>query len=239
MPQDVIAEVRELARQGFKEITLLGQNVNAYGKDFDDIDYRFADLMDEIRKIDIPRVRFTTSHPRDFDDRSDRSAGQRRQSGGAYSSAGAVRQHGNFEEDEPQIHREQYLGTCAQNPTGDPGCGADDGYYRRLSRARRKNSSRRRCRWCAKWGSIRRLRSSTRRAKEHPLQRWKTMCREVKKDRLHATERLMAELSLESNRKLEGQVVEVLVEGKARTIRICCPDGPARTSWCTSVVQKI
>ncbi|MED4601725.1 tRNA (N6-isopentenyl adenosine(37)-C2)-methylthiotransferase MiaB [Paenibacillus validus] len=67
-PQDVIAEVRELARQGFKEIMLLGQNVNAYGKDFEDIEYRFGDLMDDIRKIDIPRVRFTTSHPRDFDD---------------------------------------------------------------------------------------------------------------------------------------------------------------------------
>lgn len=67
-PQDVIAEVRELARQGFKEITLLGQNVNAYGKDFEDMHYLFADLMDDIRKIDLPRVRFTTSHPRDFDD---------------------------------------------------------------------------------------------------------------------------------------------------------------------------
>ncbi|MCZ8519970.1 MULTISPECIES: tRNA (N6-isopentenyl adenosine(37)-C2)-methylthiotransferase MiaB [Paenibacillus] len=67
-PEDVISEVRELARQGFKEVMLLGQNVNAYGKDFEDIDYRFGDLMDDIRKIDIPRVRFTTSHPRDFDD---------------------------------------------------------------------------------------------------------------------------------------------------------------------------
>ncbi|WP_261306091.1 tRNA (N6-isopentenyl adenosine(37)-C2)-methylthiotransferase MiaB [Paenibacillus andongensis] len=68
-PQDVLAEVRDLARQGFQEITLLGQNVNAYGKDFEDITYSFADLMDDIRKIDVPRIRFTTSHPRDFDDR--------------------------------------------------------------------------------------------------------------------------------------------------------------------------
>ncbi|MGF7029647.1 tRNA-2-methylthio-N6-dimethylallyladenosine synthase [Paenibacillus mucilaginosus] len=67
-PEDVIAEVRELARQGYKEVMLLGQNVNAYGKDFEDLEYRFGDLMDDIRKIDIPRVRFTTSHPRDFDD---------------------------------------------------------------------------------------------------------------------------------------------------------------------------
>ncbi|MGE5704516.1 MAG: MiaB/RimO family radical SAM methylthiotransferase, partial [Clostridia bacterium] len=62
-PEDVIAEVRDLARQGYKEVMLLGQNVNAYGKDFEDIQYGFGDLLDEIRKIDIPRIRFTTSHP--------------------------------------------------------------------------------------------------------------------------------------------------------------------------------
>jgi tRNA-2-methylthio-N6-dimethylallyladenosine synthase len=68
LPQDVIAEIREIARQGFTEITLLGQNVNAYGKDFEDLEYSFADLLSDIHKIDIPRVRFTTSHPRDFDE---------------------------------------------------------------------------------------------------------------------------------------------------------------------------
>ncbi|MEN2766372.1 tRNA (N6-isopentenyl adenosine(37)-C2)-methylthiotransferase MiaB [Ornithinibacillus xuwenensis] len=67
-PEDIIQEVRQLAAQGYQEITLLGQNVNAYGKDFEDLDYRLGDLMDDIHKIDIPRVRFTTSHPRDFDD---------------------------------------------------------------------------------------------------------------------------------------------------------------------------
>lgn len=67
-PEDIIQEVRHLAAQGYQEITLLGQNVNAYGKDFDDLNYRLADLMADLRRIDIPRVRFTTSHPWDFDD---------------------------------------------------------------------------------------------------------------------------------------------------------------------------
>ncbi|MBA4536272.1 tRNA (N6-isopentenyl adenosine(37)-C2)-methylthiotransferase MiaB [Bacillus aquiflavi] len=67
-PEDIIQEVRHLAAQGYKEITLLGQNVNAYGKDLEDIKYGLGDLMDELRKINIPRIRFTTSHPRDFDD---------------------------------------------------------------------------------------------------------------------------------------------------------------------------
>lgn len=67
-PEDIIQEVRHLAAQGYKEITVLGQNVNAYGKDFEDISYHFGDLMNDLHKIDIPRIRFTTSHPRDFDD---------------------------------------------------------------------------------------------------------------------------------------------------------------------------
>lgn len=68
-PQEILTEVRDLARQGYQEITVLGQNVNAYGKDFEDISYGLGDLLADIQKIDIPRVRFTTSHPRDFDDR--------------------------------------------------------------------------------------------------------------------------------------------------------------------------
>lgn len=67
-PEDVLQEIRDLARQGYQEVTLLGQNVNAYGKDFTDIQYLFGNLMEDVRKIGIPRVRFTTSHPRDFDD---------------------------------------------------------------------------------------------------------------------------------------------------------------------------
>jgi tRNA-2-methylthio-N6-dimethylallyladenosine synthase len=68
-PEDIIQEVRHLAANGYQEVTLLGQNVNAYGKDFEDLAYGLGDLMNELHKIDIPRIRFTTSHPRDFDER--------------------------------------------------------------------------------------------------------------------------------------------------------------------------
>src|SRR5699024_10648342 len=69
-PEDIIQEVRHLAAQGYQEITLLGQNVNSYGKDFEDIDYLFGDLLKDMNKIDIPQVRCMTPHPRDFDDRA-------------------------------------------------------------------------------------------------------------------------------------------------------------------------
>ena len=68
LPEDVISEVRELAAAGYKEVTLLGQNVNAYGKDFKDIEYTFGNLLNDLNEIDIPRIRFTTSHPHDFDE---------------------------------------------------------------------------------------------------------------------------------------------------------------------------
>lgn len=67
-PEEIIQEVRQLAAKGYQEITLLGQNVNAYGKDLEDNKFGLGELLEEILKIDIPRVRFMTSHPRDFDD---------------------------------------------------------------------------------------------------------------------------------------------------------------------------
>lgn len=63
---DILNEVRELKEKGYKEVTVLGQNVNAYGKDIDDLS--FARLLEEIAKIGIERIRFTTSHPWDFSD---------------------------------------------------------------------------------------------------------------------------------------------------------------------------
>jgi len=66
--EDILAEVDELIKDGYKEITLLGQNVNAYGKDLYE-DYNLGNLLEEIALKDIPRVRFMTSHPWDFTDK--------------------------------------------------------------------------------------------------------------------------------------------------------------------------
>jgi len=67
-PDAVLREVEELASLGYKEITLLGQSVDSYGKDLP-FKYTLADLLRDIEKIDgIRWVRFTTSHPLDFSD---------------------------------------------------------------------------------------------------------------------------------------------------------------------------
>ncbi len=67
-PKEIMQEVRALVDQGVIEITLLGQNVNAYGVDFSDR-YAFSKLLIECGKVDgLERVRFMSPHPRDFTD---------------------------------------------------------------------------------------------------------------------------------------------------------------------------
>lgn len=66
LPGDIIREVSELAAQGYKEVQLLGQNVDSYGRDLDDPDITFANLLRALTRIEIPRIRFTSSHPKDI-----------------------------------------------------------------------------------------------------------------------------------------------------------------------------
>ena len=64
---DILKEVEILVKDGYQEVTLLGQNVNAYGKDLDN-GYNMENLLEDVAKTGIPRVRFMTSHPWDFTD---------------------------------------------------------------------------------------------------------------------------------------------------------------------------
>ena len=68
LPEDVLEEVRGLAAEGYKEITLLGQNVNDYGLDLGNVD--FADLLEQVAQVEgLKRIRFTTSNPWNFTDK--------------------------------------------------------------------------------------------------------------------------------------------------------------------------
>ena len=68
LPKDILDEVKLLAQNNVKEITLLGQNVNSYGNNFTD-KYSFPMLLEDINKVDnIKRIRFMTSHPKDISD---------------------------------------------------------------------------------------------------------------------------------------------------------------------------
>ncbi|MBP3230946.1 MAG: tRNA (N6-isopentenyl adenosine(37)-C2)-methylthiotransferase MiaB [Anaerovibrio sp.] len=67
LPEEIIDEVREAVKQGYREVTLLGQNVNSYGKDHQKA--TFAELLSMVDRVDgIERVRYMTSHPKDLSD---------------------------------------------------------------------------------------------------------------------------------------------------------------------------
>ncbi len=69
-PESIIAECTELINQGYKEITLLGQNVNSYGNDFEDKRIDFAGLLERLAQIPGDhRIRFMTSHPKDLNEK--------------------------------------------------------------------------------------------------------------------------------------------------------------------------
>ena len=67
-PGDILAEVSALARQGVREVTLLGQNVNSYGRDLaPEVSTGFAELLRAVDAVDgVERIRFTSPHPKDF-----------------------------------------------------------------------------------------------------------------------------------------------------------------------------
>lgn len=216
-PEDVIAEVRDLARQGFKEITLLGQNVNAYGKDFEDITYGFGDLLDEIRKIDIPRVRFTTSHPRDFDDHLIEVLSK---GGNLVEHIHLPVQSGSSEVLKRMARkytREHYLELVRKIKAAIPNVAlstdiivgfpgeTDEQFEETLSLVEE-------VRYDSAYTFIYSPREGTPAAGMED-----NVPMEVKKERLYRLNETVARIGLEQNKKLEGSVQEVLVEGVSKT----------------------
>ncbi|EGL16639.1 MULTISPECIES: tRNA (N6-isopentenyl adenosine(37)-C2)-methylthiotransferase MiaB [Paenibacillus] len=215
-PEDVLAEVRDLARQGFKEITLLGQNVNAYGKDFEDISYSFGDLMADMRKIDVPRIRFTTSHPRDFDDHLVEVLAHK---GNLMEHIHLPVQSGSTEvlkRMSRKYSRELYLDLVRKIKTaipdvvlstdiivGFPG-ETDEQFEETLSLVKE-------VRFDFAYSFIYSPREGTPAAAMED-----NVPEDVKKERLYRLNEVLGAFSKESNEKLRGEVVEVLVEGESK-----------------------
>lgn len=69
LTEDIIEEITQLAERGYKEITLLGQTVDSYGKDLPDAGISLPNLLEKLNKIEkLKRIRFVTSHPKDITD---------------------------------------------------------------------------------------------------------------------------------------------------------------------------
>lgn len=215
-PEDIIEEVRHLARNGYKEITLLGQNVNAYGKDFEDLDYGLGELMDEIRKIDIPRVRFTTSHPRDFDDHLIDVLAK---GGNLVEHIHLPVQHGSSDVLKlmaRKYSREHYLNLVDKIKTKIPDAvfttdiivgfpnETEEQFEETLSLVKEVE-------YDMAFTFIYSPRDGTPAAKMDD-----NVPMEVKKERLHRLNKVMNEIFLKKNKALEGEVLEVLVEGESK-----------------------
>lgn len=215
LPQDIIEEVRQLAREGYQEVTLLGQNVNAYGKDFD-FEYGLGHLMDEIRKIDIPRVRFTTSHPRDFDDHLIEVLAK---GGNLVEHIHLPVQHGNSDilKLMGRVYtREEYLELVRKIKAAIPNVvlttdiivgfpnETEEQFEDTLSLYREVEFD-------SAYTFIYSPREGT------PAARMKDdVPMEVKKERLQRLNELVNEIALEKNKQYENKIVEVLVQGESK-----------------------
>ncbi|MEH7107017.1 MULTISPECIES: tRNA (N6-isopentenyl adenosine(37)-C2)-methylthiotransferase MiaB [Bacillaceae] len=215
-PEEIIQEVRHLAAQGYQEVTLLGQNVNAYGKDFEDIQYGLGDLMDELRKIDIPRIRFTTSHPRDFDDHLIEVLAN---GGNLMNHIHLPVQSGSTDVLKIMARkytREQYLELAKKIKAAIPDVAlttdiivgypneTDEQFEETLSLYREVGYE-------SAYTFIYSPREGTPAAKMED-----NVPMKVKKERLQRLNDVVNELSAKALKKYEGQVVEVLVEGESK-----------------------
>lgn len=212
--EDILKEVKELVDDDYKELILLGQNVNAYGKDLYD-DYNLADLLEDIAKMNIPRIRFMTSHPWDFTDKM-------------------IEVIGKYPNIMPSIHlpvqsgsnkilklmgrrytRESYLelfdkmkkiipGVTISTDiiVGFPGETEED-FQQTLDLVNY-------CKYDNAYTFIFSKREGT-----SACRLPREVSEEIKEDRLHRLNEVVNKYFLENNKKLEGRVLKVLVEGES------------------------
>ncbi|MGI6468220.1 MAG: tRNA (N6-isopentenyl adenosine(37)-C2)-methylthiotransferase MiaB [Syntrophomonadaceae bacterium] len=215
--RDIIREIRELAQAGYKEVTLLGQNVNSYGRGLDEpID--FPDLLNMVSEVDgIERIRFTTSHPKDLSDKLiDTMADNPKvcehihvamQSGSnrilKLMNRGYTREHYL---ERTMALRERIPGVAISTDiiVGFPGESEQD-FLDTLDMVQK-------VRFDSAFTFMYSPRTGTKAAEmedQLPV--------EVKRSRLHQLTQLQYAIALEINRGLEGKYEEVLVEGPSKT----------------------
>jgi len=216
-PRDIIREVEQLAADGFKEVTLLGQNVNSYGQGLGD-SYDFADLLLMADKIEgIERIRFTTSHPKDMSDKliDVMAAGDKLcehihvpLQAGSDRILNRMNRGYNREHYRQLVQRmrERIPGVAISSDliVGFPGESEED-FRQTLDMVRQ-------VRFDAAFTFLYSIRSGTRAATMDDQVEL-----EVKKQRLLQLNQLQYDIALAINRSLEGSIAEVLVEGPSKT----------------------
>ena len=213
--EDIIYEVEELVKQGYKEVCLLGQNVNAYGKDLK-IDYTFGNLLEDVAKTGIARIRFMTSHPWDFDDTMIQAIKNNKN---IMSYIHLPIQSGNtqiLKKMNRRYSREEYLALFDKLKAELPGFAfttdiivgfpneSDEAFEDTLSAVRH-------CEYDNAFTFIFSPREGTPAASMED-----SIDRKVKEERLQRLNELVAHYANKNNQKFKDQVVEVLVDGLSK-----------------------
>lgn len=213
LPEDIIKEVEQLANEGYIEVTLLGQNVNAYGKDFTDRNYTFADLLKDLNNTNIKRIRFTTSHPRDLDDATIEAMAR---GGNIMPHLHLPVQSGSNEilkKMNRKYTKEEYLEKIEKLKKAIPGISittdiivafpgeSEEDFNETLDLVKKADFE-------GAYTFIFSPREGTPAAKLED-----NLSKEVKKERLLTLNKLINEGYAKGNKRFEGEIVEVLVEG--------------------------
>ena len=213
--EDIIYEVEELVKQGYKEVCLLGQNVNAYGKDLK-IDYTFGNLLEDVAKTGIARIRFMTSHPWDFDDTMIQATKSNKN---IMPYIHLPIQSGNtqiLKKMNRRYSREEYLALFDKLKAELPGFAfttdiivgfpneSDEAFEDTLSAVRH-------CEYDNAFTFIFSPREGTPAASMED-----SIDRKVKEERLQRLNELVAHYANKNNQKFKDQVVEVLVDGLSK-----------------------
>lgn len=215
--EDILAEIRRLVEEGVREVTLLGQNVNSYGRGLaEEID--FADLLTMVNRIDgLYRIRFMTSHPRDITPKLINAVGSLER---VCEHVHAPVQAGSnkiLQLMNRGYSAEQYIELTEAMRAGIPGVAITSDFIVGFPGEEEEDFAQtmevvKKVEFDAAFTFIYSQRTGT---KAFTMEN--QLSRTVKTERLIRLNEVQYKLALEKNRRLESKVVEVLVEGPSKT----------------------
>ncbi|WP_027340253.1 tRNA (N6-isopentenyl adenosine(37)-C2)-methylthiotransferase MiaB [Halonatronum saccharophilum] len=214
--ENIVGEIKGLVEDGVKEITLLGQNVNSYGNDFED-GTDFADLLAAINEVEgLARIRFMTSHPKDCSDRLIEAVAKLDKVCPHFHLPVQAGSNNVLKAMNRGYTREEYLELVSKiresNPEASIGTDVIVGFPGETEEDFQDTLDLfKKVKYDMTYNFIYSKRTGTPAAKKEDQ-----VSEEEKKERLQRLIDLQKNISMENNQKYLGETVEVLVEGESK-----------------------